>query len=79
MPDAGVEDVGTLLLPKDLDTFEQLAAERQDEIAGLLAEGRELVERVERLVCALYDVPDELTDEVVAHAAERAASGTPSE
>jgi len=79
VPDAGVEDVGTLLLPKDLDTFEQLAAERQDEIAGLLAEGRELVERVERLVCALYDVPDELTDEVVAHAAERAASGTPSE
>jgi hypothetical protein len=29
------------------------------------------LERVERLVCALYDVPDDLTEQVVAHAVRR--------
>jgi hypothetical protein len=70
------EDLGAVLLPKDLDAFERLAAERAEAVRALLAEGRELVERVERLVCALYDVPADLTDEVVAHAVERARRST---
>jgi hypothetical protein len=37
------------------------------------------VEQVERLVCALYDVPADLTEDVVAHAVARAASQTPSD
>src|SRR5204863_2445403 len=37
----------------------------EDEVNELLREGRRLVEEVERLVCALYAVPDDLTEEVV--------------
>jgi len=37
------------------------------------ASGFDVVEAAERLVCALYAVPPELTDEVVAHAVARAA------
>jgi hypothetical protein len=66
-------DLDTLLLPKDLDAFERVVEKRAALVAGLLAEGRRLVEGVERLVCGLYDVPDELADEVVAHAVERAS------
>jgi len=33
------------------------------------------VEAAERLVCALYGVPTELADEVVAHAVARAKAG----
>lgn len=33
------------------------------------------MEQIERLVCALYDVPAELTNAVVAHAVARAGSG----
>jgi hypothetical protein len=65
-------DLGAVLLPKDLGAFERLVEKRTALVAGLLAEGRRLVEEVERLVCALYDVPDDLADEVVAHAVERA-------
>jgi len=43
----------------------------------LLGEGRRLVEEIERLVCALYDLPAELTDAVVAHAVARAGSSLP--
>lgn len=32
------------------------------------------MEKVERLVCALYGLPGELTDEVAAHAVARAGS-----
>jgi hypothetical protein len=47
-------------------------------VQALLREGRTLVERVERLVCGLYGVPEDLTDAVVDHAVARAAraSGT---
>ena len=62
----------SVLLPRDLKAFEKRMGERTKLVAGLLAEGRHMVEEVERLVCALYDVPDALTEEVVAHAVVRA-------
>jgi hypothetical protein len=67
-------NVGETLLPNDLVAFRTLADERRGAVADLLADGRRLVEEVERLVCALYDVPDELTEDVIAHAVTRAAS-----
>ena len=66
-------DVGSIVLPKDLEVFARLAEERATVVSKLLAEGREKVERVERLVCALYGLPDELTEDVVQHAIARAA------
>lgn len=65
-------DVGETLLPSDLAAFRTLADERRRAVVDLLADGRRLVEEVERLVCALYDVPDELTEAVIAHAVSRA-------
>lgn len=69
----GADDVAAVLLPKDLAAFSELAEERAALVARLLREGRERVERVERLVCALYGLPDDLTDAVVQHAIDRAA------
>jgi N-6 DNA Methylase/Eco57I restriction-modification methylase len=66
--------IGEVLLPKDLSRFAALAAERRRRVDELLTEGRRLVEEVERLVCALYEVPDGLTEDVVAHAVQRAAT-----
>jgi hypothetical protein len=66
------DDLPSLLLPRNLDRFQQLADRRIAEVQALLDEGRRLVEEVERLVCALYEVPDDLTEEVVAHAVRRA-------
>lgn len=54
--------------------FAAEVARRQDEIDALLDVGRRLVEAVQRLVCALYGVPDALTELVVASAVTR--SGT---
>jgi len=45
------------------------------EVSALLADGRRLVEQVERLVCGLYDLPAELTDAVIEHAVKRARAG----
>jgi hypothetical protein len=73
----GADDPGAVLLPKDLGAYRTLIATRGAEVTALLAEGRRLVEEVERLVCALYDVPGDLTDEVVARAAARARRGVP--
>lgn len=70
-------DLGGVTLPRDLDAFEKAAEERAHLIATLLSEGRELVKQVERLVCTLYELSDELTDEVVAHAVNRAGSSEP--
>lgn len=67
------DDVSSLLLPKDLAAFDAMAGDRVSVVSSLLQEGREKVERVERLVCALYGVPDDLTDDVVQHAVDRAA------
>ncbi|MGH3093283.1 MAG: hypothetical protein ACRDOG_13285, partial [Gaiellaceae bacterium] len=74
--DRSPDDLAGVLLPKDLAAFEGRVAERAKVVGGLLADGRRLVEDVERLVCALYEVPDELTDEVVAHAVRRAGRAT---
>jgi hypothetical protein len=65
------ERVGDTLLPKDAAAFERSCEERRRVVQALLDEGRELVERVERLVCALYDVSDDLTQQVVDHAIRR--------
>ncbi|MGH9319898.1 MAG: hypothetical protein ACRD3V_08400, partial [Vicinamibacteria bacterium] len=67
------DDVASVLLPKDLGEFSQLAKKRAKTVIDLLAEGRVKVEQVERLVCALYGLPDDLTDAVVEHAVARAA------
>lgn len=72
-----IDDVRTPELPKDdaaLAAREQMVA---SEVTTLLAEGRRLVEQVERLVCDLYAVPADLTDAVVEHAVERARAGMP--
>ncbi len=70
-----VESPADVLLPKDIGAFHDRAEARAREVKGLLGDGRVLVEKVERLVCALYDLPAGLTDEVVAHADARAARG----
>lgn len=48
-------------------------------VHDLLAEGRRLVEEVERLVCAFYDLLDELTEKVVAYAVARAGASAHAE
>lgn len=72
-----IDDVRTLELPKDETTLARREAAISSEVTTLLAEGRRLVEEVERLVCGLYDVPADLTDAVVEHAVTRARAGTP--
>jgi hypothetical protein len=67
-----VTDVAPVVLPKDAAAHAARRRARVAEVRRLLAEGRELVEQIERLVCALYDLPPELADEVVAHAVARA-------
>lgn len=74
-----IDDLASTVLPKDMDAFERAAATAAATVQSLLDEGSDLVEHVERLVCALYGVPDELTVEVVARARRRAGSGTPAE
>lgn len=61
-------------VPVDLDAFDLAVAERQGTIQRLLDDGRALVEAVERLVCALYAVPDALTERVIASAVARAGT-----
>lgn len=67
------ERVLDTLLPKDLVAFARGVTESRELVSGLLEAGRRLVEDVERLVCAVYDVPEDLADEVVAHAVARAS------
>ena len=64
-----------LLLPRDLDAFEARLEGTRLEAAELLDEGRILVEAIELLVCRLYDVPPDLEEAVLAHAAARARKG----
>lgn len=66
-------DPRELLLPKDPAALAALVDGRAREVRSLLDEGRRLVEEVERLVCALYGLPADLTEAVVEHAAARAA------
>jgi hypothetical protein len=70
MPD----DLLSARMPASLSAFGEEIARQQGEIDDLLAVGRELVEVVERLVCALYEVPDALTDLVVESAVTRAGT-----
>jgi hypothetical protein len=70
MPD----DLLAARMPGDLGAFSEEIARRQGGIDDLLAVGRKLVEVVERLVCALYQVPDALTDLVVESAVTRAGT-----
>jgi len=67
------ELVADTRLPKDAAAFAEQIEERRKVVQRLLEEGRELVERVERLVCAIYDVPDDLTEQVVSHAIGRSS------
>jgi Eco57I restriction-modification methylase/N-6 DNA Methylase len=66
------KDLLSLELPRDVVAFRAEVEAATAEVARLLAEGNVLVEAAERLVCALYGVPAELEDEVVAHAIARA-------
>lgn len=59
-----------------MDVFERVTAALEATVQGLLDDGSTMVEQVERLVCALYGLPDDLTEDVVAHARTRAARGT---
>ena len=74
-----VENPSVILLPKNLPAYLALRVAEADVVRELLEQGRVLVERVERLVCALYDVPDELTEAVVDHAVARAGTAQPVE
>lgn len=65
------ELVADTRLPKDAAAFAAQIEERRRVVQGLLDTGRELVERVERLICVIYDVPEDLTEQVVAHAVSR--------
>jgi hypothetical protein len=76
---AAVSNLPGVLLAKDLVALAQELERRAAEIDALLEEGRQLVERAERLVCRLYAVPAELEDEIVARAAARAAARRPSD
>lgn len=61
-------------LPRDIELFKKEVEDASGEVWLLLEEGRRLVEAAERLVCALYAVPKDLEDEVVAHAVARATA-----
>jgi hypothetical protein len=74
--DGPVDDVSAVLLPKDMARLEVAASDRAALVVDLLTTGRRLVEKVERLVCALYDVPDDLTEAVVEHAVTRASKAS---
>src|SRR6185437_14383342 len=74
LPEA--DDPASVILPRDMARFTELVDRRRGQIAALLDEGRELVEQVERVVCSLYGLPDDLADAVVEHAVQRAGSGS---
>ncbi len=63
-------------VPRSIEAFKALVEKAQAEVEGRLVEGRALVEAAERLVCALYAVPADLENEVVAHAVARAKASS---
>lgn len=63
-------------VPRDIAAFRAEVERAGEEVSRLLGGGRVLVEAAERLVCALYAIPLDLTDEVVAHAIARVAAHT---
>jgi hypothetical protein len=66
------DDLLAIEIPKDVGAFRAEVEAAAAEVGELLEGGRVLVEAAERLVCALYAVPSDLEDEVVAHAVARA-------
>jgi hypothetical protein len=72
--DDGIEHPEQILVPRDITVFRDACTDAEQTVTKLLVEGRDLVERVERLVCALYEVPDELIELVIAHSDARAAT-----
>jgi len=71
------DELRATVLPADLDAFRAFAQQRTALVAGLVRDGRLLVEAAERVVCKLYAVPPALTADVVAHAVSRANRRTP--
>jgi len=69
-------ELASVLVPRDLEALGRRRLEVAEEVEGLLASGRGLVETAERLVCRLYGLPPELEDRVIEHAVTRSA-GTP--
>jgi hypothetical protein len=67
-------DLLAFMLPARLDEFSRHTARRQLQVDQLLAEGRRMVDAVERMVCRLYGVPDELTELVIESADARAGA-----
>jgi hypothetical protein len=65
-------DLASTELPRDVGAFRAEVEETRAHVARQLRDGRTLVEAAERLVCALYAVPPELEEDVVAHAVRRA-------
>jgi hypothetical protein len=63
-------------VPRAVDSFHTAVDSAKAEVEELLGTGRALVEAAERLVCALYGVPPEMEDEVVAHAVARAEASS---
>jgi hypothetical protein len=72
-----VDDVGSVLLPRDLEAFDREAETLVETVQALLDDGRAKVERVERLVCGLFGLDEALTDSVVEHAVARARRAMP--
>lgn len=68
------EDLRSARVPVGLDAFAEEVTRRQDEIDDLLGIGRHLVEAVERIVCRLYGLTDQLADLVVESAVVRAGT-----
>jgi hypothetical protein len=65
-------DLQALTLPKSVDVLQSVVMKESARADELLADGRILVELVEQIVCALYEIPADLTAEVIAHAVARA-------
>jgi hypothetical protein len=60
-------------VPRDVEDFKATVEKASAEVGQLVESGRVLVEAAERLVCALYAIPADLEEEVIAHAVKRAA------
>ena len=65
------DDLLSAMLPARLDELSDQVRASQRRLDALLTDGRGMVEAVERLVCGLYGLPDELTEQVVESAAAR--------
>jgi Eco57I restriction-modification methylase len=60
-------------IPREVEDFKASVEKASAEVGQLVESGRALVEAAERLVCALYAIPADLEEDVIAHAVKRAA------